>query len=168
MQLTLRVARRTPHGASRLVHGMNVGMCTWWVHPERAPSRYCRVARVYGHTTTAMHEPPYNSGCACVEELRQYDRFDPLLDPSHLPPPPPGRMPLTFRVVRRTPHGVSCLVHAMSAWSVKTQRASFGRCRNVGVDGLVTTAMREMSAPPSSYSGCVLVPELRSSVSAIV
>ena len=52
MQFTLRATRRTPHGASRLVQAMSV----WLVKPRRAPSRHSRGARVYGHTTTAMHK----------------------------------------------------------------------------------------------------------------
>ena len=44
--------RRTPHGPSRLV----LTMPAWPVKPRRAPPRHCRSARVYGHTTTAMHE----------------------------------------------------------------------------------------------------------------
>ena len=52
MQLALHAARRTSHGASRLVHAMS----TWSVQARRAPSRQCRDARVHGHTTTAVHE----------------------------------------------------------------------------------------------------------------
>ena len=52
MQLTLHATRRTPHGASRLVQAMSA----WSVKTRRAPSRHCRDARVYGHTTTAMHD----------------------------------------------------------------------------------------------------------------
>ena len=40
------------HGASRLVHAMPA----WSVKTRRAPSRHCRDARVYDHTTTAMHD----------------------------------------------------------------------------------------------------------------
>ena len=52
MQLTLYVTRRTPHGGLRLVHAMSV----WWVKTRRAPSWHSRDTRVYGHTTTAMHD----------------------------------------------------------------------------------------------------------------
>ena len=52
MQFTLHGTRRTPHGASRLVQAMSA----WLVKTRRAPSRHSRDARVYGHTTTAMHE----------------------------------------------------------------------------------------------------------------
>ena len=52
MQFTLHAPRRTPHGASRLVQAISA----WLVKPRRAPSRHSRDARVYGHTTTAMHK----------------------------------------------------------------------------------------------------------------
>ena len=58
MQFTLHASRRTPHGASRLVQAMS----PWLVQTRRAPSRHSRDARVYGHTTTAMHHlgtPPH-------------------------------------------------------------------------------------------------------------
>ena len=52
MQFTLHATRRTPHRASRLVQAMSA----WLVKTRRAPSRHSRNARVYGHTTTAMHK----------------------------------------------------------------------------------------------------------------
>ena len=52
MQFTLHATRRTPHGASRLVQALSA----WLVKTRRAPSRYSRGARVYGHTATAMHK----------------------------------------------------------------------------------------------------------------
>ena len=52
MQLTLHATRPTPRGTSRLVLAMSVGS----VKTRRAPSRHCRNARVYGHTTTALHD----------------------------------------------------------------------------------------------------------------
>ena len=52
MQFTLHGTRRTPHGVSRLVQAMSA----WLVKTRRAPSRYSRDVRVYGHTTTAMHK----------------------------------------------------------------------------------------------------------------
>ena len=55
MKLPLHATRPTPHGASRLVKAMS----TWSVKTRRAPSRHCRDARVYGHTTTAMHDNEY-------------------------------------------------------------------------------------------------------------
>ena len=52
MQFTLHATRRTPHGASRLVQAMSA----WLVKTRRAPSRHSRDAKVYGHTTTAVHK----------------------------------------------------------------------------------------------------------------
>ena len=52
MQFTLHATRRTPHGASRLVQAISA----WLVKTRRAPSRHSRDARVYGHTTKAMHK----------------------------------------------------------------------------------------------------------------
>ena len=52
MQLTLHATRRTLHGASRLV----LAVYAWSVKTRHTPSRHCRDARVYGHTTTAMHD----------------------------------------------------------------------------------------------------------------
>ena len=69
MQFTLHATHRTPHGASRLVQAMSA----WLVKTRSAPSRHSRDARVYGHTTTAMHK----------------------LSP---PPPAPGHLPLHIRV----------------------------------------------------------------------
>ena len=51
MQLDLYATRPTPHGASQiLVQATPV----WSVKTRRAPSRHCRDATVYGHTTAAM------------------------------------------------------------------------------------------------------------------
>ena len=54
MQLTLHATRQTPHGAVQ-------AMSAWSVKTRHAPSRYCRDARVYDHSTTAMHEIEYMS-----------------------------------------------------------------------------------------------------------
>ena len=51
-QLALHSTRRTPHGASRLVQAISA----WSVKIRRAPPRHCRDARIYGHTTTAIHD----------------------------------------------------------------------------------------------------------------
>ena len=64
MQLTFHATRRTPHGASRLVQAMSA----WLVKTRRAPSRYRRGARIYGHTTKAMHKlsiPPPRAPPPC-------------------------------------------------------------------------------------------------------
>ena len=58
MQLTLHANRSTPHGASLLVQQ---AMSAWSVKTRRAPSRHCRDARVYGHTTTAMQDDEYRT-----------------------------------------------------------------------------------------------------------
>ena len=61
MQFTLHATRRKSHRASSLVQAMSA----WLVKTRRAPSRHSRDARVYGHTTTAMHKlstPPSRSG----------------------------------------------------------------------------------------------------------
>ena len=57
------------------------------------------------------------------------------------------RMQLPPHATRRTPHGASLLVLAMSAWSVKTQRAPSRHCRDTNVDGRTTTAMHDMRPP---------------------
>ena len=61
------------------------------------------------------------------------------------------RMRLTLHATRRAPHGASHLVHAMSAWSVKTRRAPSQRNRDARVYGLVHTLVHwyiTRSAPP--------------------
>ena len=57
MQLTLHANHQTPHSASRLVQSISV----WSVKTRHASSWHCRDARVYGHTTTAIHEIEYIS-----------------------------------------------------------------------------------------------------------
>ena len=52
IQFTLHATRRTPHRASCLVQSVSA----WLVKTRRAPSQHSRDARVYGHTTTAMHK----------------------------------------------------------------------------------------------------------------
>ena len=53
--LTLHATRPTPCGASRSVQAMSA----WSAKTRCAPSRHCRDATVYGHTTTAMHHNEY-------------------------------------------------------------------------------------------------------------
>ena len=62
MQLTLHATRPTPHGASRLMQAMSA----WSVKIRRAPSRRCGDARVYGHTTMAMHALSTSPHAPCV------------------------------------------------------------------------------------------------------
>ena len=73
MQLTLHATRRTPHGAPRLVQAMPA----WQMKTRHAPSRHCKDARVYGHTTTAMPGIEYTSPI----------EYTPVSAPSSLPPP---------------------------------------------------------------------------------
>ena len=50
MQPPLHATCLVPHGGPRLVQATS----TWSVKTRHAPSRRCRDARVYGHTTTVM------------------------------------------------------------------------------------------------------------------
>ena len=59
-----------------------------------------------------------------------------------------SRVQTTVRATRRTPYGASCLVHAMSAWSVETRRAPPRHCMDARVNGLKTTATQGKSTPP--------------------
>ena len=59
-------ARPAPHGASRLVQAKSA----WSVKTRHAPSRHCRDARVYGHTTTAMHDMTPVALCARYLSVR--------------------------------------------------------------------------------------------------
>ena len=65
-----------------------------------------------------------------------------------------GRMPLTLHTTRRTPHGALRLVHAMSAWSVKTRRTPSRHRRDARAYGLKTSAVHEMSTPPPPPLTC--------------
>ena len=59
-----------------------------------------------------------------------------------------SRMKLTLHADRRTPHGASRSVHAMSAWSVKTRRAPSQHCRDVRVNGLNCDYAQNEYTPP--------------------
>ena len=76
MQLTLHVTHRTPRGASRLVHALSARS----VKNRRAPSRHCRDARIYGHTTTAMHDmsnpPPLRARLSHLSSYRSSARIN--------------------------------------------------------------------------------------------
>ena len=63
-----------------------------------------------------------------------------------------SKVQLTLHETRRTPHGASRLVQAMSAWLVKTRRAPSRHSRDARVDSLRSTAMHEMSIPPLDYT----------------
>ena len=59
-------------------------------------------------------------------------------------------MQLTLHATRRTSHGASCLVLAMSAWSLKTRRVPSRHCRDARVYGHATTGMHDICTPPPS------------------
>ena len=59
-----------------------------------------------------------------------------------------SRMQLTLHATRRTPHGASRLVLAMSPWSVETRRAPSRHCRDARVYGPTTTAMLDDEYTP--------------------
>ena len=63
-------------------------------------------------------------------------------------------MQLTLYATRRTPHGASRLVQAMSAWSVKIRRAPSGHCRDARVCGRTTTTVHNLSTPPPPPPDC--------------
>ena len=52
-------------------------------------------------------------------------------------------MQLTHHATRRTPHGASRLVLAMSTWAMKTRCAPSRRCRDARDHGHTTTAMHD-------------------------
>ena len=58
-----------------------------------------------------------------------------------------GRMQFTLHATRRTPHGASRLVQAMSAWLVRTRRAPSRHGRDARVYIHTTTAIRKLSTP---------------------
>ena len=58
-----------------------------------------------------------------------------------------GRMQFTLHTTRRTPHGASRLVQAMSAWLVRTRRAPSRHGRDARVYIHTTTAIRKLSTP---------------------
>ena len=79
---SMRLAEHTSRFASRLVL---LAMSIWSVKTPRAPSRHCRDARVYGHTTTTMHDneytpPPLRGTCKPAAHLRQSRNTDAAAD----------------------------------------------------------------------------------------
>ena len=58
------------------------------------------------------------------------------------------RTQLTLHATRRTPHGDSRLVLAVSAWSVKTRHTPSRHCRDARVYDHMTTAMHDVRTPP--------------------
>ena len=64
----------------------------------------------------------------------------------------PSRVPLTLHAIRRSRHGASRLVHAISAWSVKTRRAPPRHRMEARAYGHTTTSMPETSTrPPTPF-----------------
>ena len=68
-----------------------------------------------------------------------------------------SRMHLTLDATRRTLHGASRLVLAMSAWSVKPRRAPSQHFRDARVYGHITTAIHDMNTPPCPPAGLASV-----------
>ena len=56
-----------------------------------------------------------------------------------------GRAQATLQATRRTPHGASCLVRAMSVWSAKTRHGTVGMRVSLA---LRTTATHDTITPP--------------------
>ena len=81
MQLTLHATRATLHGTSCLVQATSA----WSVKTQRAPSRECKDARVYGHATTAMHGNEYTPSSQ-PDTYRQLGLFVdiPAISPQHI------------------------------------------------------------------------------------
>ena len=81
----------------------------------------CMDTRIYGHKTTAMPDmstPPFYSTLSSICQ----SGLQAIL----------SKMQLTLHATRRTPHGASRLVQAMSASSVKTRHApALSRCESV-------------------------------------
>ena len=50
----------SPNSSRRFALGTSDVFLAWSVKTRRAPSRHCRDARVYGHTTTAIHDNEYS------------------------------------------------------------------------------------------------------------
>ena len=73
-------------------------------------------------------------------------------------------MQLTLHATRRTPHGASRLVQAMSAWSVKTRHAPCRHCGVVGMRGSMVMRPRPCMnieyAPPPPVAGGLYVTKI--------
>ena len=65
-----------------------------------------------------------------------------------------SRMQLALHATRRTPHGASRSVPAISAWSVTTRHAAFRYSRDARAHGHTTTTMHEyrVHLPPPADS----------------
>ena len=62
--------------------------------------------------------------------------------------PPHKRLLVTLHATRRIPHGDSCLVQAMSVWSVKTRHAPSGHRKGDRVYRLTTALIHYTNIPP--------------------
>ena len=96
MPFNFHATRRTTNGASRLAKAMSA----WLVKTRRAPSRHSRDARVYGHTTTGMHElstPPINARLTPADGVGTPPPLNPVPPHPFLPLPSPPTLPKTQR-----------------------------------------------------------------------
>ena len=75
-----------------------------------------------------------------------------------------GTMQFALYATYRTPHGASRLVHAISAWLVKTRRAPSRDSRDARVYGHTATAMHKLSipSPPPPTARLEMPPQLAS------
>ena len=104
MQLTLRATCQTPHGAPRLVQALSA----WSMKTRHAPFRHCSDARVYGHTTTSMHEIGYIAPIEYTPPPYHHHHQTP---PPPLHPPPPRSLPSPspISITMFFPHSTSLL-----------------------------------------------------------
>ena len=115
MQFTLHATRRTPQGASRMVQAMSA----WLVKTRRAPSRHSRDARIYGHTTMAMHKlstRPLSPNLPYPQPLPH----PPSPRPTRTPPPSPSVKTMAMHGIEY-PSSPSLLLRRTS-WSPRTER----------------------------------------------
>ena len=71
-----------------------------------------------------------------------------------------GRMQFTLHATRRTPHGASCLVQAMSAWLVKTRLAPSRHStrRNARVYSMVVRPRHAQTEYPPHHTPSLRIP----------
>ena len=91
--------------------------------------------RVYGKAPMRPLHSNLNAVCASGHIGKQINSFDAVI---HMQEKSASnaflsRMQLTLHETRRTPHGASRLVLAMSAWSLKTRRAPSRHCKDARV-----------------------------------
>ena len=105
------------------------------------PGVFRRCEGLHSHKTTAMHgnectPPPW------LKKVRLTSGF--------------SRMELTLHATRRTPHGASRLVLAMSAWSVKTRHML--RPGIVGMRGSIVIRLRPWMKKTIGFT-CLVAPQ---------